>query len=58
MGKLVVVEVLKGKMSVSRSNRLRNGLIVFQFVIAVLLISCTLISWEQIRYLRTQTPRV
>jgi putative ABC transport system permease protein len=54
MGKMVVVEVLKGKMSVSRSNRLRNGLIVFQFVIAVLLISCTLISWEQIHYLRTK----
>ncbi|MBS1916753.1 MAG: ABC transporter permease [Bacteroidetes bacterium] len=54
MARLNVVEVLKGKMTMSRSNRLRNGLITFQFIIAVLLISCTIISWQQIHYLRTK----
>jgi putative ABC transport system permease protein len=54
MARFNVVEVLKGKMSVSRSNKLRNSLITFQFIITVLLISCTIISWQQIHYLRTK----
>jgi putative ABC transport system permease protein len=54
MARFNVVEVLKGKMSVSRSNKLRNGLITFQFIITVLLISCTIISWQQIHFLRTR----
>ncbi|HLK31239.1 MAG TPA: ABC transporter permease [Puia sp.] len=54
MARLNIVEVLKGKMSVSRSHKLRNGLITFQFIITVLLISCTIISWQQIHYLRTK----
>ena len=54
MARFNVVQVLKGKMSVNRSNKLRNGLITFQFIIAVLLISCTIISWQQIHYMRTR----
>jgi len=54
MARLRVVEVLKGKLAVNRSNRLRNGLITFQFIIAVLLISCTAITWQQIYYLRSR----
>jgi putative ABC transport system permease protein len=54
MARLNVVEVLKGKMVVSRSNRLRNILIGFQFVTTILLISCTLISWQQLHYLRNK----
>jgi len=54
MARVNVVQVLKGKMSVNRSNKLRNGLITFQFIIAVLLISCTIISWLQIHYMRTR----
>jgi putative ABC transport system permease protein len=53
MARFNVVQVLKGKMSVGRSNRLRNSLITFQFVITVLLISCTIICWQQIHFLRT-----
>jgi ABC-type antimicrobial peptide transport system permease subunit len=54
MARFSVVDVLKGKISQHRSGLIRNGLITFQFVIAVLLISCTFISWQQIRYLRTK----
>jgi ABC-type antimicrobial peptide transport system permease subunit len=54
MARLNVVEVLKGKMSVSRSGKLRNVLITFQFIITILLISCTIISWRQIHFLRTR----
>ncbi|MBS1975191.1 MAG: ABC transporter permease, partial [Bacteroidetes bacterium] len=54
MSRFNTVQVLKGKLSVSRSNKLRNSLITFQFIIAVLLISCTIISWQQVHYLRTR----
>ncbi|RFM25887.1 ABC transporter permease [Deminuibacter soli] len=54
MGRLRIVNILKGSVSVSRSGRLRNGLIVLQFGIAIFLITCTLVSWKQINYLRTQ----
>ena len=53
MARANVVEVLKGKLSVRRSNHLRNGLTAFQFIITIMLISCTLITWEQIHFLRT-----
>ncbi len=54
MARLNVVEVLKGKMAVGRSDKLRNTLITFQFFITILLISCTIISWQQVHYLRTK----
>ncbi len=54
MARLKVVEVLKGKVALKRSGKLRNGLIAFQFIIAVLLISCTLVSWQQLHYLRNR----
>jgi ABC-type antimicrobial peptide transport system permease subunit len=46
------VEVLKGKVKVSRPGLLRNSLIVTQFTIACLLIVCTLIVRQQISYLQ------
>ncbi|GAB3542285.1 ABC transporter permease [Spirosoma fluminis] len=46
------VEVLKGKVSMKRPGVLRNSLIVAQFSIACLLIVCTLIMGQQIKYLR------
>ncbi|GAB3489574.1 ABC transporter permease [Spirosoma knui] len=46
------VEVLKGKVSLKRPGVLRNSLIVAQFAIACLLIVCTLIMGQQIKYLR------
>ncbi len=50
------IEVLKGKLKASSgSGLLRKTLIVKQFTISVLLISCTIIIWSQLQYLRT-TP--
>lgn len=46
------VSVLKGKLQTGRPGLLRNGLIVVQFVIASLLIVCTLIMNQQLTYLR------
>ncbi|MCK8492686.1 ABC transporter permease [Spirosoma sp. RP8] len=46
------VEVLKGKVKVSRPGLLRNSLIVTQFTIACLLIVCTVIVRQQITYLQ------
>jgi ABC-type antimicrobial peptide transport system permease subunit len=47
-----VVDVLKGKVSMKRPGLLRNSLIVAQFAIACLLIVCTLVMGQQIKYLR------
>lgn len=49
-----LIEVLKGKMSLGKSSFLRNTLIVVQFVVAVLLISSTVVLWQQLNYLRTR----
>ena len=46
------VEVLKGNRKISRPGLLRNSLIVTQFTIACLLITCTLIIRQQIAYLQ------
>lgn len=46
------VEVLKGKLKVSRSSGVRNGLILFQFVMASLLICSTLVIFSQFQHLR------
>jgi ABC-type antimicrobial peptide transport system permease subunit len=49
-----IVSILKGKFSIARSQGIRNTLIVVQFSIAVLLLICTFISWQQIDYLRNK----
>lgn len=49
-----IVTILKGKFSISRSQGIRNTLIVVQFSIAVLLLICTFISWQQVGYLRAK----
>lgn len=46
------VEVLKGRVKVSRPGLLRNSLIITQFTIACLLIVCTVIVRQQINYLQ------
>ena len=50
-----VVETLKGKVSLKRKSIVRNGLIVMQFVIACIMISCTLIIYQQFKHLQ-QAP--
>jgi ABC-type antimicrobial peptide transport system permease subunit len=53
MAKLKTVEILKGKISVKKPGALRNGLIVTQFVIAIVLMCCTIIIFQQFDYLRS-----
>lgn len=47
-----VVQVLKGKIKLGKPGLLRNSLIVTQFTIACLLIGCTLVMVQQLKYLR------
>jgi ABC-type antimicrobial peptide transport system permease subunit len=49
-----IISILKGKFSIARSQGIRNTLIVVQFSIAVLLLICTLVTWQQIDYLRSK----
>ncbi|GAO41054.1 FtsX-like permease family protein [Flavihumibacter petaseus] len=52
MSRFPLVETLKGKLAMNGKHRLRNGLIVFQFVIACLMISCTLVIYRQFQHLQ------
>jgi putative ABC transport system permease protein len=52
MAKLKVVESLKGKISLKRKSITRSSLIVMQFVIACIMISCTLIIYRQFKFLQ------
>jgi putative ABC transport system permease protein len=49
-----IIHILKGKISIKRSQKLRNSLIVVQFSIAILLMICTIIAWQQISYMKTK----
>jgi len=53
MAKLKTVEILKGKITAKRPGALRNALIVTQFVIAIVLMCCTVIIYQQFNYLRS-----
>lgn len=53
LSKLSTLRALKGKLDFGK-NRLRNGLIVLQFVIAIILISGTLVLHGQIEFLRNK----
>lgn len=56
MARFNVIQILKGKISIRQSQKLRNSLIVVQFSIAILLMICTVVSWQQITYLRSKSP--
>lgn len=48
-------QVLKGRLASGTKNRLlRNSLVVFQFVISIVLIVCTLMVYEQLSYVRNK----
>jgi ABC-type antimicrobial peptide transport system permease subunit len=53
MASFKVVESLKGKLSLKRKSPLRSSLIVMQFVIACIMISCTVVIYRQFRYLQS-----
>lgn len=49
------VEVLKGTLKTSwHGIRLRQGLVIFQFAITVVLLVSTFIVWQQLRYMQAQ----
>ena len=52
MTRFRIVETLKGRLSIKRKSPLRSTLIVFQFVIACIMISCTYVAWQQYQYLQ------
>lgn len=54
LSKLGTLKALKGKIQVNGGNRLRNALIVVQFSIAILLISGTLVLWNQLEFMRNK----
>lgn len=54
MTRMDPVHILKGKLKLKTSGSLRNGLIIGQFAIAILLIGCTLVAWKQLNYLRAR----
>jgi putative ABC transport system permease protein len=54
LSKIGTLQSLKGKLENGSNNRLRNGLIVVQFSIAILLMSCTMVVWNQLQFMRTQ----
>lgn len=50
------IEVLKGKIrSGTRSGGFRSGLVIFQFVISIGLIICTLIVYKQLSFVQTKS---
>ncbi len=53
LSNLNTISILKGKLQASKGNWLRNGLVVFQFVIAIILISGTLIISRQIDFIQS-----
>lgn len=55
ISKLNTISILKGKLQTSRGNWLRNGLVVFQFGIAIVLISGTLIINDQISFIQSSS---
>lgn len=56
ISKLNTISILKGKLQVNGSNNwLRNGLVVFQFTIAIILISGTLIVNKQINFIQSSS---
>lgn len=53
ISKFNTISILKGKLQTRKGNWLRNGLVVFQFGIAIVLISGTLIINNQIQFIQS-----
>ncbi|TVZ25839.1 ABC-type lipoprotein release transport system permease subunit [Gillisia sp. Hel_I_86] len=54
LSKLGTLKALKGKINLQGGNQVRNTLIVVQFSIAILLISGTLVLWNQLQFMRNK----
>lgn len=48
------VQVLKGSVSTNKPGKVRNILLVVQFSLATLLTICTLVTWQQIKYIQNK----
>jgi len=49
------VEAIKGKLKVGREGKaFRNGLVVFQFMVSIVLIVCTAIVFQQLQYMSSK----
>lgn len=49
------VQVLKGKLKMGgKSGKFRNGLVVFQFAISIILIIATIVVYRQLHYIQTK----
>lgn len=49
------VEAIKGKLKVGREGKVfRNGLVVFQFMVSIILIVCTAIVFQQLQYMSSK----
>ncbi|MXV51474.1 FtsX-like permease family protein [Pedobacter sp. HMF7647] len=48
------VQVLKGSVNTTKPGKVRNALLVTQFALSTLLIICTLVTWQQMRYIQTK----
>ncbi len=46
------VKVLKGKLGETKGSWLRSGLVVFQFAITIILFACTLIVYNQMKFVQ------
>jgi putative ABC transport system permease protein len=52
LSKFSPVEAMKGKLRTGKQGKtLRNGLVTFQFVISMVLIVCTIVVFQQLRFL-------
>ncbi|MDN5201953.1 ABC transporter permease [Fulvivirgaceae bacterium BMA10] len=54
LSRLRITAILKGNNQASRNHYIRKGMVVFQFVVTVFLISSTLIMRQQLNYLHTK----
>jgi len=54
MSRLGTLQSLKGKPNSSGKNHLRNSLMVVQFGIAIVLISSTIVLWDQVEFMRSK----
>ncbi|HSC37719.1 MAG TPA: FtsX-like permease family protein, partial [Chitinophagaceae bacterium] len=54
MSAVNTAQSVKGKSISGKSNRLRNSLMLVQFVVSALLILCTTVVWQQLTYMRTK----
>lgn len=48
------VLVLKGNVNTAKPGKVRNSLLVTQFSLSTLLIICTLVTWQQMRYVQNK----